>query len=209
MSRQLAAHFYIRKSERVFMNELVIASNNKGKIKEIKMILQDINLYSLSDIGFDKEVPEPYDTFSENAHTKANAVHEFCGKNVFADDSGICVPALNGAPGVHSAYYAGLPRDDKRNLEKLIEDIQGKNDKSAYYKAVICLIWNEEVHYFEGECHGTLLTEKKGEGGFGYDPIFVPDGYDKTFAELPLEVKNELSHRGKAVKKMVEFINSQ
>lgn len=171
--------------------------------------MQDINLYSLEDVGFDKEVPEPYDTFNENAHTKASAVHEYTGKNVFADDSGICVPALGGAPGVHSAYYAGLPRDNDRNLEKLIADMADKEDRSAYYKAVICLIWDGEVYYFEGECHGTLVAEKRGTGGFGYDPIFVPEGYDKTFAELQLEVKNNLSHRGKAVKKMVDFINNR
>lgn len=191
------------------MEELVIASNNQGKIREIKAMIDNISLLSLKDVGFDQEIEEPYDTFNENAAVKAETVHKYCGKNVFADDSGICVPALDGKPGVHSAYYAGLPRDNDRNLEQLIEDMANKEDRSAYYKAVICLVWNGETHYFEGECHGTLAKGKVGTGGFGYDPIFIPNGYNQTFGELPQEVKNKLSHRGVAVRKMVDFIKEQ
>ncbi len=191
------------------MKQLVIASNNPGKIKEIKEIVQDIELLSLKDIGFSDEIAEPYHTFEENALTKAMTIHTFSCKNVMADDSGICVNALGGEPGVNSAYFAGLPRDDGKNLQKILDELEGKTDRSAYYKALICLVWNGEVHYFEGICKGTIITEPRGTGGFGYDPIFVPEGYDKTFGELPPEIKNQLSHRGKAVSKMIAFLKAQ
>jgi len=191
------------------MQELVIASNNKGKIKEIKELVTHINLLSLNDIGFKDDIPEPYHTFNENAHTKAETIYRFSGKNVFADDSGICVAALDGAPGVFSARYAGEGATDEANLNKLIDNMKGQADRRAWYQAVICLIWNGEAHYFEGSCHGMLLEQPTGDGGFGYDPIFVPDGYDQTFAQLAPEVKNAISHRGKAVRAMVEFINKQ
>jgi len=190
------------------MQQLVIASNNAHKIGEIKEIVGDIELLSLKDIGFTSEIPEPYHTFEENAMAKASAIYEFSGKNIFADDSGICVNALGGAPGVDSAHYSG-ERDDEKNLQKVLTELKDKPDKSAFYKAVICLIWDGEVYYFEGICEGTLIDEKRGEGGFGYDPIFIPDGYKQTFAELPLTTKNKISHRGKAVKKMVEFLEGR
>jgi XTP/dITP diphosphohydrolase len=110
---------------------------------------------------------------------------------------------------VNSAYYAGLPRDDKKNLQKVLDVLEDKADRSAYYKALICLVWNGEVHYFEGRCNGNIVKVPRGAGGFGYDPIFVPEGYDQTFGELPPEVKNKLSHRGKAVMKMVAFLKAQ
>jgi XTP/dITP diphosphohydrolase len=188
------------------MKQLVIASNNKGKIKEIKALVSDIELLSLQDIGFTGELPEPFMTFNENAHSKANAIHERYKLNVFAEDSGICVNALGGAPGVFSARYSGAETDDERNLQKLLAELKDKEDRSAYYKAVICLIWNNEVHYFEGICNGTIIEDKRGEGGFGYDPIFIPEGFDQTFAELQLEVKNTISHRSKAIKKMTAFL---
>ncbi len=191
------------------MKQLVLASNNPGKIKEIKEIVQDIELLSLKDVGFTDEIPEPYHTFEENALTKAMTIHSYCGKNVMADDSGICLNALDGEPGVNSAYYAGLPRDDKKNLQKVLDVLEDKADRSAYYKALICLVWNGEVHYFEGRCNGNIVKVPRGAGGFGYDPIFVPEGYDQTFGELPPEVKNKLSHRGKAVMKMVAFLKAQ
>ena len=191
------------------MEELVIASNNKGKIREITQMIDNISLLSLRDIGFTDDIPEPYHTFEENALTKANTVYGFCGKHTFADDSGICANALNGAPGVFSARYSGDDATDESNLQKLVSELKDHTDKSGYYKAVICLIWNGEPYFFEGICEGQLLSEPRGEGGFGYDPIFVPTGYDKTFAELPAEVKHEVSHRGKAIRKMVAFIKEQ
>ncbi|MBS1690306.1 MAG: RdgB/HAM1 family non-canonical purine NTP pyrophosphatase [Bacteroidetes bacterium] len=190
------------------MTELVIASNNEGKILEIRAMIEDIELLSLKDIGFDREIPEPYFTFEENAMAKASAIHAYCGKNVFADDSGICVNALNGAPGVISAHYSGT-RDDEQNLQKVLQELRDKEDRSAYYKAVICLIWDEETYFFEGVCEGTIIEEKRGKGGFGYDPIFVPKGYKETFGELPLSIKNSISHRGKAIEKMVHFLKER
>lgn len=191
------------------MQELVIASNNQGKIREIKSMIDELSLLSLKDMGFDQEIPEPFHTFEENALTKAQTIYQFCEKNVFADDSGICANALNGEPGVFSARFAGLPSDDEKNLQKLLAELKHKDDHSAYYKAVICLIWNGEPYFFEGVCNGTIIEEKRGDGGFGYDPIFVPDGYEQTFAELPLDIKNTISHRGKAVRAMVAFLKEQ
>src|SRR5690606_18536751 len=191
------------------MEQLVIASNNEGKIKEIKAMLPHLELLSMKEIGFTHEIPEPFQTFEDNAHTKALTIYQYSGKNVFADDSGICVNTLDGAPGVNSAYYGGLPRADEKNNQRLLDELKGKSDRTAYYKAVICLIWNGEEHYFEGRCPGRIIEAPRGDGGFGYDPLFIPDGYDQTFGELPLSVKNELSHRGKAVQQMVAFINAQ
>jgi XTP/dITP diphosphohydrolase len=191
------------------MKELVIASNNPGKITEIKSIIDNIQLFSLSDIDFKKEIDEPFHTFEENALTKAKTIFDFCGKNVFADDSGLCVPSLHNEPGVHSAYYGGLPRSDDKNNSRLLKELAWASDRRAFYKSVICLIWEGQTYFFEGICEGQIATEASGEKGFGYDPLFVPDGYKESFGLLPLTLKNELSHRGKAVRKMVEFIMTQ
>jgi len=187
------------------MQQLVIASNNSGKIREIRAAIEGIELLSLQDIGFAEEIAEPYHTFEENALAKASAVYQFCGKNVFADDSGLCINALHGAPGVESAHYSG-ERNDEKNLQQVLKELNGATDRSAFYKAVICMIWEGEVYYFEGICEGGIIKEKRGEGGFGYDPVFIPAGYEQTFGELPLSIKNEISHRGKAVRKMVEWL---
>lgn len=187
------------------MQQLVIASNNEGKIREIRELVGGIELLSLKDIGFSQEIEEPFHTFEENALAKASAIHKYCGKNVLADDSGLCVNILNGEPGVGSAHYSGS-RNDEENLQKVLRELQGAEDRSAFYKAVICLIWNDDVYYFDGICKGRIIEEKKGKDGFGYDPVFIPDGYDMTFGELPLDIKNQISHRGKAVKKMVEWL---
>ncbi len=190
------------------MLQLVIASNNEGKIREIRELVEGIELLSLKDIGFTDEIAEPFHSFEENALAKASAIYEFCGKNVFADDSGLCVNSLHGAPGVDSAHYSGT-RDDEQNLQKVLHELKGSADRSAFYKAVICLLWDGEVYYFEGVCEGRIIEEKRGEGGFGYDPVFIPDGYDMTFGELPLSIKNQISHRGKAVKNMVKFLTER
>lgn len=168
-------------------------------------MLEGVEVLALKDIGFTEDIPEPYFTFEENALAKAAAIAAFSRKNVFADDSGICVNGLNGAPGVISAHYSGK-RDDEANLQKVLSELKDVTDRTAYYKAVICLVWDDEVYYFEGICTGRIIEAKQGEGGFGYDPIFVPDGYETTFGELPLTVKNSISHRGKAIRKMVEFL---
>ncbi len=189
------------------MKELVIASNNPGKIREIREVVRGIELLSLSDIGFTEEIPEPFHTFEENALAKASAIYTATGKNVFADDSGLCINALNGAPGVDSAHYSGK-RDDEANLQKALGELKASYDRSAFYKAVICLMWEGEVYYFEGICEGQIIEQKRGGRGFGYDPIFIPAGYDETFGELPSDIKNSISHRGKAVRKMVEWLNA-
>ncbi|HTM66800.1 MAG TPA: RdgB/HAM1 family non-canonical purine NTP pyrophosphatase [Flavipsychrobacter sp.] len=191
------------------MQELVVASRNAGKIREIEALIEGIRLLSLDDIGFTTETEEPYETFEENALTKAQAVYNYCGKNVLADDSGLCVPALNGAPGVHSAYFGGLPRSDEKNNQQLLAQLEGIADRSAFYKAVICLIWEGNPYFFVGICEGKIAAEPSGEGGFGYDPLFIPKGHEITFGQLPATVKNTLSHRGKAVQKMVAFLKDQ
>ena len=191
------------------MHELVVASNNQGKVREIRALIDGISLLSLSDIGFTDEIKEPFNSFEENAFVKADTIFRFSGKNVFADDSGICVNALHGEPGVQSAYFGGLPRSDEKNNQKLLESLSVVEDRTAFYKSVICLIWNEQTYFFEGICEGRILKGPQGTGGFGYDPMFVPDGYSQTFGELPLEIKNKISHRGKAVSKMVTFLKEQ
>lgn len=190
------------------MQQLVIASNNKGKIREIREMIDSIELLSLQDIGFGNEIDEPFHTFEENALAKASAIYQFCNKSVFADDSGICANALNGAPGVDSAHYSG-ERDDDKNLKQLLANLTDKADRSGYYKAVVCLIWEGETYFFEGICMGTIIDSPQGYGGFGYDPIFVPDGYEQTFAQLTPDIKNTISHRGKAIMKMIDFLKER
>ena len=188
--------------------EIVIASNNPKKIKELTTLLEEYKLLSLNDIGFTEEIPEPYESFEENAQQKARTIYQFCGKTVLADDSGLCVPALRGAPGVHSAYYGGHPRSDEKNNLHLLKAMQGMEQRDAYYKAVLCLYQKEEVHFFEGICEGTILETPQGENGFGYDPLFVPKGFTQTFATLPIDVKNKLSHRGKAIQLLKQFLET-
>lgn len=191
------------------MKELVLASANKKKIAELNDLLQDIKVLSLKDIGFEQDIEEPFFTFQENAFQKANTIYQFCGKNVLADDSGICVEALGHKPGVLSARYAGEKANDKANLEKLLTEMKEMTNRRAYYKSVLCLIWKGEAHYFEGECHGRLIEHPIGENGFGYDPIFVPDGYTETFAQLPSSVKQGMSHRAKAMQQLLHFLALQ
>jgi len=188
------------------MKELVMASTNAGKIREIKHLLPHIHLLSLQDIAFTDTIEEPFETFEENAFIKASTIYNKIQKPVFADDSGICVTSLHDAPGVHSAYYSG-ERNDEANLQKVLHLLGDNTQRAAYYKAVICLIWQGQPHYFTGICHGKIALQKAGNEGFGYDPIFIPDGFDQTFGALPLDIKNEISHRGKAIKQMIDFIN--
>lgn len=190
------------------MTELIFASGNKGKLRELQQLLTPAySIKTLKELGIAEALPEPYFTFRENAWSKARYVSEKTGKNCFAEDSGLVVPALNGAPGVLSARYAGVPSNDQNNNQKLLEALRGVPDKSAYYQSVICLIGPEQVHYFEGRCAGHITLSPKGNDGFGYDPLFIPDGFDLTFAEMEPELKNKISHRGKAVRQLAEFLN--
>ena len=150
--------------------------------------------------GFLETIDEPYHSFRENAFHKAKVVYDWLGSSVLSDDSGICVPALNGAPGVHSARFAGEHGDDQANNEKLLERLKMHDDRSAYYTAVLCLIIGGKPHFFEGRVDGIIALEPRGDGGFGYDPLFIPNGYGLTFGQLDEAIKKEISHRAQALK---------
>ena len=189
--------------------KLVFASNNANKIKEIQQLIpSSIEVVSLQDIGCTEEIPETADTIEGNAILKANYVTEKYGFNCFADDSGLEVEALNGAPGVYSARYAGEPKNDDNNMNKLILALKNEPNKKANFKTVICLNVDGKQHLFNGIVNGEIIDTKIGENGFGYDPIFIADGFTKTFAELTMQEKASISHRGIAVKQLVNFLNS-
>jgi XTP/dITP diphosphohydrolase len=187
--------------------QLVFASNNKNKIKEIQLLLPDsIQILSLEAIGCTEDIPETANTIEGNAILKANYVSQKYGFDCFADDSGLEVAALDGEPGVFSARYAGEPKNDENNIDKLVANLKGVENKKANFKTVICLNLKGEQQLFTGIINGTIIEKRIGTNGFGYDPIFVADGYQKTFAELSLEEKATISHRGIAVKQLVEFL---
>ncbi|WP_118974901.1 RdgB/HAM1 family non-canonical purine NTP pyrophosphatase [Taibaiella koreensis] len=188
---------------------LIFASNNKGKIIEVQtLISESITVVSLLDAGITEPIEEPFDTFRENAWAKADYVYRKTGLPCFADDSGLVVPALDGAPGVYSARYAGESANDAANNHKLLQAIAGIDRPGAYYQAVICYIdKNGDTHYFDGRCQGYLIHTPRGKGGFGYDPLFVPDGHTGTFAELSQDIKNEISHRGAAMRSFIAFLD--
>jgi XTP/dITP diphosphohydrolase len=187
--------------------KLIFASNNKNKIKEIQSLVPNtIQILSLEDIGCFDEIPETANTIEGNSVLKANYITEKYGFNCFADDSGLEVDALNGEPGVFSARYAGEPKNDEKNIEKVLIKLLHKTNRKANFKTVICLNLNDEQHLFTGIINGKIIKEKIGSNGFGYDPIFVPDGYSLTFAELSMEEKSEISHRGIAMKQLIKFL---
>lgn len=188
--------------------QLVFASNNANKIKEIQLLLpENIQVLSLTDIDCFDEIPETADTIEGNAILKANYVTEKFGYPCFADDTGLEVVALNGEPGVFSARYAGEQKDANDNMDKLLANLKGHTNRKAHFKTVICLNWNGEQQLFTGIINGEITTAKKGTNGFGYDPIFVADGYTQTFAELSIAEKSAISHRGLAVKQLVDFLS--
>ena len=189
------------------MKELVFATNNNHKLQEVSEMLDGIVLIkSLNDIGLAGDIPETADTLDGNALQKAQWVYERTGLDCFADDTGLEVEALDGRPGVYSARYAGEHCSFDDNINKMLSEMQGKTNRRACFRTVICLIENGEPRYFEGRVDGQILTERYGKEGFGYDPIFMPDRFAVSFAEMPLEVKNHISHRGKAVAKLVEYL---
>jgi len=188
--------------------QLVFASNNKNKIKEIQQLLPaTIEILSLESIGCHEEIPETADTIEGNAILKANYVTEKYGYNCFADDTGLEVKALNGEPGVYSARYAGEQRNAEDNMNLLLDNLVDKTDRTAQFKTVIALNLNGQQHLFTGIAKGKITTEKSGNQGFGYDPIFQPEDFKETFAELSLEIKNKISHRGKATQLLITFLN--
>ena len=189
--------------------KLVFASNNHNKILEIRHQLpQDIELLSLEDIGCHEDIPETADTIEGNAILKANYVTRNYGYNCFADDTGLEVEALNGAPGVYSARYAGEQKNADDNMDMLLAELEGKNKRSARFKTVIALNLNGQQHLFTGIVNGEITTERAGDKGFGYDPIFKPEGLSYTFAQLSLDEKQALSHRGRAVQQLIAFLKS-
>lgn len=189
--------------------KIVFASNNKNKIHEIQSMLpESIQIVSLESIGCFEEIPETADTIEGNAILKANYVTQKYGFDCFADDTGLEVDSLDGQPGVYSARYAGEQRNADDNMNKLLEQLLDKPNRNAQFKTVIALNLKGKQHLFTGIASGEITLEKMGTGGFGYDPIFKPTGFENTFAELSLEVKNEISHRGKATKALLEFLKN-
>ncbi|WP_047245109.1 non-canonical purine NTP diphosphatase [Maribacter thermophilus] len=190
--------------------KLVFATHNQNKLKEIQKLLPPfINLVSLTDLGCSEPIPETADTLKGNAKLKADYVSKTYQLPCFADDTGLLVNALNGAPGVYSARYAGEKNDANANMDKLLTNLKDKDDRSASFKTVIALNLNDETLFFEGSVKGQITKIKNGEKGFGYDPIFKPEGFDKTFAELPLETKNKIGHRGKAFSKLISYLKTK
>lgn len=187
--------------------KICFATNNAKKIQEVKAALgESFEIVSLEAIGCTEELPETGDTLDHNAFQKARYVHEKYGVDCFADDTGLEVDALDGAPGVYSGRFAGEPRSDERNIHLLLEKLAGKTERAARFRTVIALILDGKECSFEGVAEGEIIAERSGSGGFGYDPVFKPVGYERTFAELSMEEKNAISHRGKAVQALIEFL---
>lgn len=190
------------------MHKLVFATNNSHKLSEVKSIARDkFQILSLKDIDCYDEIPEDNPTIAENALQKARYIHQKYGLDCFADDTGLLVDSLNGAPGVYSARYAGDDCIAENNISKLLKELENKNDRTARFITVVALIFNGKEYLFEGSISGIITKEKHGSTGFGYDPVFKPEGYNLTFAELGSEIKNKISHRALAIKKLSEFLN--
>lgn len=188
---------------------LVFATNNKHKVEEIEAKLGgQVDILTLSDIGCTDEIPEEQETIEGNASQKSHYLYNKYGQDCFSDDTGLEVEALDGRPGVYSARYAGEQKNPEDNINKLLKEMDGITNRKARFRTVISLIIAGKEHLFEGIVEGKILTERHGNGGFGYDPVFMPDGYDKSFAELSMEEKNKISHRGRAVSKLFDFINN-
>lgn len=190
--------------------KLIFATNNSNKVKEIRSLLADkgYEIISLKEAGIDIDIPEPYDTLHENASAKSGTIYQMTGINCFSEDTGLEVAVLNGEPGVKSARYAGENKSFESNIDKLLLNLSGKDDRSARFRTVISLIIDGKETLFEGICEGHITLERKGNGGFGYDPVFQPKGYSITFAEMSLEEKAAISHRGRATVKLVTFLNT-
>lgn len=190
--------------------KLVFATNNAHKLEEVAAILKDkVELLSLNDIDCHTDIPETADTLEGNAWLKSSFVFENYGLDCFGDDTGLEVEALGGAPGVYSARYAGGEgHDSLANMHKLLQELEGKENRKAQFRTAISLILDGKEHLFEGIVKGEIILEKRGDSGFGYDPVFMPEGYDQTFAELGNDVKNQISHRALAVEKLCEFLHS-
>ena len=188
--------------------KLIFATNNANKIAEIKSALNnDLEIVTLADAGIHIEIPEPYHTLKENAREKATVINKLTNENCFSEDTGLEVAVLNNEPGVRSARYAGDDADNKKNIEFLLLNMINIVDRNAQFKTVICLLMDGKEYFFTGICKGRIIEKEIGEMGFGYDAVFVPDGDDKTFAEMTMDEKNKYSHRKKALVKLTDFLN--
>ncbi len=190
--------------------KIVFATNNINKVKEVQALVPEgIEIISLADIGCTEDIPETSPTIEGNAKQKAMYIKEKYGYDSFADDTGLEVNALDGEPGVFSARYAGTAKNAEANMNKLLLNLKGQKNRDAQFKTVIALHKEEKLITFTGICKGSITTKKIGNGGFGYDPIFLPKGFSETFAELPLAEKNKIGHRGKAVRQLIEYLNTK
>ena len=188
--------------------KLIFATNNQHKVDEIRAVLPShFEILTLKEAGIDIDIPEPHDTLEANAREKAITIYHMTNTTCFSEDTGLEVAALNGEPGVRSARYAGEEKSFQKNIDKLLANLKGKENREAQFRTVICLIIEGNIEFFEGTSVGKIVETQKGGEGFGYDPIFVPNGNDKTFAEMSMEEKNRYSHRRKAVDKLVSFLN--
>jgi len=186
---------------------LIFATNNNNKVKEIRNALNErFEIISLKEAGIDKDIPEPYDTLEANASEKSRVIFEMTGKNCFSEDTGLEVEALNGEPGVKSARYADGEPQYVDIVDKLLAKMEGQDNRRARFRTVISVFIDGKESLFEGICEGRIITERRGSNGFGYDPVFIPDGADRTFAEMELDEKKLYSHRAKALKKLIEWL---
>lgn len=190
------------------MRSLVFASNNEKKLNEIRPLLPEFKVLSLAEAGIHADLPETTGTIKGNAIQKARYLYQITGFNCFSDDTGLEVNALGGLPGVDTAHYAGPERDAQRNMQKLLNALEGQMNREARFVTVIALVWEGEVFTFEGEVKGSIAYELKGTGGFGYDPVFVPEGYEQSFGELSPAIKQQISHRAEAVKKLIAWFEA-
>lgn len=190
--------------------QLIFATNNKHKIREIASLLDDsYTVIGLGDVYISEDIPEDGETLADNALFKARYVYDRTGMNVFADDTGLEVDELGGAPGVHSARFAGENKDSEANITKLLGLLEGKRNRKARFRTVIALIFNNQEYLFEGTVEGEIIEVRKGKEGFGYDPVFLSEGHEKTFAEIPLSEKNRISHRAQAMRKLINFLTTR
>lgn len=189
------------------MKKMVFATNNKHKLTEVRQLMPEkYKVFSLQDIGFNDDIPETGKTLQENASIKSWFVFKRFGLDCFADDTGLEIDALEGRPGVYSARYAGEEGNPEKNIQKVLRELEGVKNRTARFKTVISLILDGKEYYFEGKVEGIILDSKRGKAGFGYDPVFLPDGYHQAFAEMPSGLKNSISHRGRAIKKLITFL---
>lgn len=200
----------MKPEEKKNKNKLVFATNNKNKITEVKALLpKDFEVLSLEDIGCDEDIPETSDTIEGNALQKVHFVKDKYGYDCFADDTGLEVEALDGAPGVYSARYAGDKKDNEANISKLLQNLEQEHNRKAQFKTVIALLLGKKEYTFTGISKGIIVPERKGAKGFGYDPVFQPEGEERTFAEMDLSEKSAMSHRGKATQKLIRFLSEK